>query len=743
MSQPRAVMNKVQLPRAFVTAGGPAAISPSLSPHKNAQIESWSCRGRFAGASLGERAFVFSLFRYRADGDCGSDGLMCLICAQDPTTGARNVTSRVSPQLIEQFGRQAPAQLRQMGMPGHLADAFAREISECGPPQPIEVGLGSPPLSDAVLEILWGDIAFRQDGGLFELTVPIQHATHLCRMRLVPAASWLTAEAIGGKSDCGDGYVGCPRLDVKGTIGDEAIEGVIWLEQRWGGWPCALGGKREKEAIGWESFRFNLTGDLDLLLVMRRGMKSRDALPMFGALMGPDGARRLRGPVRAHVLHEFTGPKSHAVCPIGWRLEIPEIDAELVFEPLAEDSEIPVFGVVNAIWEGAGRVRGRLAGTDVRGHGFLELNGYGHLLDLDRLHEIWTRRIDAHIARELPKEADEKWLTSVLGPPTWRYDSSAHTAMLLEPAHELLSRRGKHWRPIFGMLMLEALGAPVEPSARMVSVIPELGHTGSLMIDDVEDQSLMRRGQSTIHRMFGVPTAINAGNTLYFLPLLSIAEHPTLSVAQRERIYRTIVELFVCAHFGQAQDIYASERLTRGCHWQSTRDYGDVILQTNAFKTAGPVQAIAAVACIIADADAATTLACRRFSETLGVAYQTVDDVNNFCGESEFGKTVGEDLEGGKLTQVIHRALHSLAPCDADRLWSILTNARLRGRPEVLAEGCGLVRKSGALAACRADALSAVEEAWQGMSSCLPPTRAKLMLRLFIAKLLHSREIGN
>jgi geranylgeranyl pyrophosphate synthase len=291
--------------------------------------------------------------------------------------------------------------------------------------------------------------------------------------------------------------------------------------------------------------------------------------------------------------------------------------------------------------------------------------------------------------------------------------------------------------------MLEALGAPVEPSARMVSVLAELVHTGSLIIDDIEDQSLLRRGRPTIHRMFGVPAAINAGNTLYFLPLLSIAEHPTLSVMQRERVYRTIIELFVRAHFGQAQDLYTSEHLTQSGDWRSTRDYGDVILQTNVFKTAGPARAIGAVACIIADVDAATMQACLRFAETLGVAYQTIDDVNNFDGAARFGKTTGEDLAGGKLTQVIHRALHGLNTEDAERLWSILTNPQLRSHPETLAEGCGLVRKSGALSACRAEALGAVEKAWQDMSRYLPPTRAKLILRLFIAKLLNSKKIAN
>jgi Polyprenyl synthetase/Lipocalin-like domain len=504
---------------------------------------------------------------------------MCLISVQEPMTGAYSVTSRISPQLVEQFERNAPDGLRQLGMAGHLADAFVREIRAYGPPRPIEIG-GAALVSPAPLEIVWGDIALRQEDGLMELMFLMPSRSDICRMTFLPQAPWRINAAIGRNFERGGGCVCFPRLDMKGTIGKEAIEGVIWLEQQWGGAALASARIDRPQAVGRESFRCNLPGDIDLFVVTLRCMKSRDALSTFGAFRGPAGERDLSGPIHAQVLHEFLSPISLDAFPIGWQLNIPEIDAELVFEPLTKEAEIPVFGPASTIWEGAGRVSGRLAGKDVRGQGYLELNGHGALLDLGRLHDAWTKRIDAHIVRELPTQADETWLTSVLGPATGRYDCGAHTAMLLEPAHELLSRRGKHWRPIFGMLMLRALGAPVEPSERMVSVIPELAHTGSLMIDDVEDRSLMRRGRPSIHRMFGVPAAINAGSTLYFLPLLSIAEHPTLSTAQRERIYRTIIELFVCAHFGQAQDIYTSERLTQSSQSTPTRDYADVIMQT-------------------------------------------------------------------------------------------------------------------------------------------------------------------
>ncbi|HSM19644.1 MAG TPA: polyprenyl synthetase family protein, partial [Hyphomicrobiales bacterium] len=131
--------------------------------------------------------------------------------------------------------------------------------------------------------------------------------------------------------------------------------------------------------------------------------------------------------------------------------------------------------------------------------------------------------------------------------------------MLARPIWDLLSRGGKHWRPIFGILLLQALGVEPAPYETMLAVIPELGHNAAVVIDDIEDASQTRRGEETIHLRYGLPTAINAANTLYFLPLLSISDHPHLTAGQRDAIYRLIIEMFVQAHFGQAQDLYWSK----------------------------------------------------------------------------------------------------------------------------------------------------------------------------------------
>ncbi|MCK7506071.1 MAG: hypothetical protein MZV70_19670 [Desulfobacterales bacterium] len=77
---------------------------------------------------------------------------------------------------------------------------------------------------------------------------------------------------------------------------------------------------------------------------------------------------------------EWRSAASMVDYPIGWHIAVPEIDAEFEFRPSVQDQEIPVFGLVNAIWEGAGQVEGTIAGRAVAGRARLELHGYGHLL---------------------------------------------------------------------------------------------------------------------------------------------------------------------------------------------------------------------------------------------------------------------------------------------------------------------------------------------------------------------------
>ena len=78
-------------------------------------------------------------------------------------------------------------------------------------------------------------------------------------------------------------------------------------------------------------------------------------------------------------LRWWTSGRTQVRYPVSWRVRLPEIGADLVFSPLADDQEIPVLGVLRAVWEGAGTVSGHVAGRSVAGRARLELYGDGFL----------------------------------------------------------------------------------------------------------------------------------------------------------------------------------------------------------------------------------------------------------------------------------------------------------------------------------------------------------------------------
>ena len=294
---------------------------------------------------------------------------------------------------------------------------------------------------------------------------------------------------------------------------------------------------------------------------------------------------------------------------------------------------------------------------------------------------------------------------------------------------DLLDRRGKRWRPVFGLLLLEALGTPSLPYEDLQCVTAELLHTGSLIIDDIEDASLLRRGEECIHLRYGESVAINAANTLYFLPFLCLFNHPRLDAEERRLICEIIVRHIIRGHFGQSQDIQWSSRLDR-TNLQAWLADGlrEKILEMYLMKTGAPVQAVAEAACVIAGAGEAARAACVAFARGFSVAFQIMDDVRNFAESAELGKTPGEDLREGKLTYAIVRALDDLPEAGRSRLADILCSRELRASLEGFQEGCDLVRRSGSLEACRKEAQKMACDAWRHLTSELPNSWPRMIL---------------
>lgn len=130
---------------------------------------------------------------------------------------------------------------------------------------------------------------------------------------------------------------------------------------------------------------------------------------------------------------------------------------------------------------------------------------------------------------------------------------------LLQPTYDLLDRGGKRWRPIMGMLYAELYGQNIRDFKESETLYKLLGsaeliHNATLMCDDIEDGSLLRRGEPCTYLKYGVDVGLNTGNALYFFPLNLMRTIFTDPVK-----YAAIMQIFIeemsVVHFGQNWDI--------------------------------------------------------------------------------------------------------------------------------------------------------------------------------------------
>lgn len=144
-------------------------------------------------------------------------------------------------------------------------------------------------------------------------------------------------------------------------------------------------------------------------------------------------------------------------------------------------------------------------------------------------------------------------------------DIAAVNEGVLEPIYDLLDRGGKRWRPVLGMIYAECCGRNVALSVENGSSadddilfacgLTEFVHNGSLMVDDVEDKSLMRRGEPCTYIKYGEDYAVNTGTIMYCVPIMKIDEYIT-GDALKFKMYKTCCEETANLHFGQNWDIH-------------------------------------------------------------------------------------------------------------------------------------------------------------------------------------------
>lgn len=300
--------------------------------------------------------------------------------------------------------------------------------------------------------------------------------------------------------------------------------------------------------------------------------------------------------------------------------------------------------------------------------------------------------------------------------------------VMVDPVREIADRGGKGWRSSAMLVACEAVGGDPGPLKDYLGVI-ELLHVGSLIVDDVQDGAELRRGGPSCHVQVGVPLAINAGTSAYFLFDRLVTGLP-VSARTKLRLYRLFFECMRAAHAGQALDLAGVEPLAlQAVNTGDVAPLIEAISAIHAHKTGVPV-----VLCLLTGATAgkapkAVIDALAQYGVAMGLAFQIGDDVLNIRGFQPALKQPGEDIAGGKITYPVALALDRLAAEQRAELLARIT--RRDGSEENLRSVLALLESADACARSLAAAEDTLDRAWAVLDPHLPESAAKRQLRSY------------
>ncbi len=258
-----------------------------------------------------------------------------------------------------------------------------------------------------------------------------------------------------------------------------------------------------------------------------------------------------------------------------------------------------------------------------------------------------SRRLDLDgIREEVDSWFAEDSLKEIMGPSTGVVDDLARS---------WLAKAGKRWRPFLSVAMYRAMQSAGdaatsvdELSLKKAAIAVECFHKASLVHDDIEDEDDLRYGEDTLHKSAGMPSALNAGDLLIGEGYRLLNEVDITAEAKVKLIqYASLGHRELC--LGQGQEL----------EWRKNPSpVSDIEMMTLFQQKTAPAFAVALqVGACCAGADDALMSAIDTYADSLGIAYQINDDM--------------QDAEVGAEGSDFHR----------DRPSLVLTMAHRRAQP--------------------------------------------------------------
>ncbi|MCX7982919.1 MAG: polyprenyl synthetase family protein [Syntrophales bacterium] len=242
----------------------------------------------------------------------------------------------------------------------------------------------------------------------------------------------------------------------------------------------------------------------------------------------------------------------------------------------------------------------------------------------------------------------ERWMTESI---------SSEVRLISEVGGHIIGGGGKRIRPLLLLSVASACGGKGDGRYPLAAVV-EFIHTASLLHDDVIDNAQTRRGRRSANNIWGNQASILVGDYLY------ARSFDLMTKYGNERVIRCLAQ--------------ATTAMAEGEVFQLTK-VGDVDITEEDYlriiegKTAVLIAAACEIGAIIGGADDDQVRLFSHYGHTVGMAFQIVDDALDYIAEvGQLGKSIGKDLDEGKITLPLIHALSLGTPGEKERVKAIL-----------------------------------------------------------------------
>ena len=224
-------------------------------------------------------------------------------------------------------------------------------------------------------------------------------------------------------------------------------------------------------------------------------------------------------------------------------------------------------------------------------------------------------------------------------------DLHSNVPLISKVAEYVFSSGGKRIRPVLLLLSARLCGYRGDRLVPLASAI-EFIHTATLLHDDVVDSAHLRRGLASANTLWGNEASVLVGDYLFSKSFSIMIADGDLEILRALSAATTMIAEGEVLQLVSSTDLALTEER-----------YVEVVKSKTAILLATACQAGAILGKVSRERETALKI----FGLELGIAFQLIDDALDYTSsEEQFGKSIGHDLEEGKITLPL---IHTFRNC--------------------------------------------------------------------------------